>query len=347
MMNVLKAAGFYLLFLSLSLPVLSAEEARDPHELFPMAKPFFMGRLEVSDLHTISYMLFGNPEGRPVFVLHGGPGFGCYPRLMQYFNPEKFFIILHDQRGSGQSVPLGETKENTTQHLVEDIEKLRKRISESHGLKGKIMIFGGSWGTTLGLAYAETYPENVSCMVLRGVYTGTQAEIDNVWAGTTSRQFFPKARAEFESALPEGFGRVTPAYLQKIFTSDDREQIEKVLAAWARFGMKIGRLHTPDEYLDQPFGGMDMLPCALIDAHYMANNCFLEEGQLLNNADRLKDIPTTFINGRYDMICNPIIAYQLHERMPKSKLIIVEEAGHSEGEEGTTKVLLEAVAEFE
>jgi proline iminopeptidase len=321
----------------------SAEDARQPGELFPVLDSFDSGHLKVSERHTIAYSLHGNPEGKPVFVLHGGPGFGSYPRLTQYFNPEKFLIVLHDQRGSGRSRPVGELRENTTQNLVRDIERLRGHL----GIEKRGIVFGGSWGSTLGLAYAEAHPENISGMVLRGVFTATQAEIDQIFNARGARLFFPDAVARLEGALPRGGRDFSHAGLLRIFNSDDEALRSKVAAAWCRYGIKIGRLHTPDELVEQSFDAWDPLPMCRIDCHYMSNGCFLEEGQLLRDAHKLTDIPVTIINGRYDMICPPVSAYRLHKLLPKSKLIIVEQAGHSEGEEGTTRALVEAVAQFE
>lgn len=320
-----------------------AEDRRPPEELFPVSRPFKTGYLEADRPHRIYYELHGNPEGKPIFVLHGGPGFGCYPRLIQYFNPEKFLIVLHDQRGAGRSRPAGELRENTTQHLVADIERLRKHLE----IEGKILVFGGSWGSTLALAYAETYPENVAGMVLRGVFTATPPEIQQLFAGREVRKFFPDAVARLEAALPPDFGEFTPQALLELFTKGDDAVARRVCDAWIRYAIKVGSLHTPDEKVEGGFGDMDVLPAAGIDCHYMANGCFFEEGQLLADAEKLKDIPITIINGRYDMVCPPITAYRLHQCLPKSKLIIIEEAGHSEGEPATTRALLEAAAELE
>ncbi len=321
----------------------TAQSARSPGELFPAAKPFEQGYLEVGNIHKINYYLFGNPKGKPVFVLHGGPGFGCYPRLSQYFNPEKFFVVLHDQRGAGRSLPAGELRENTTQHLVADIERLRNHLK----IDGKILVFGGSWGSTLALAYAEAHPEQVSGMVLRGVWTGTEAEVENGYGGQTVRQFFPEAVAEMEAAMPPDSVGFTPEALHKIFIGNDDALIRKVGSAWIRFAILTGKLHATDEEVKQGFGNMDIVPGAKIDTHYASHRFFLDEGQLLRDAHKLKDIPVTIINGRNDMICPPITAYRLHKRLPKSKLIITHSAGHSESEETTTKVLVEAVATFE
>jgi proline iminopeptidase len=320
-----------------------AEETRQPGELFPPIKPFKTDYLRVSDLHTICYMLCGNPEGKPVFVLHGGPGVGCYPRLIQYFNPEKFLIVLHDQRGAGRSRPPGEVRENTTQHLVADIERLRKHLT----IDGKILLFGGSWGSTLALAYAETHPERVSGMVIRGVHTGEKDEVENGFAGKTMRRFFPEAVARLEAALPPHLEEFKPKPLLNLFTEGDDAIVRRVGHAWIRLAIKAGYLHAPDEKVEQGWGDHDLRPGAIIDCHYASNGFFLEEGQLLRDACRLKNIPVTIVNGRYDMICPPIMAYRLHKLLPESRLVIVEEAGHSEAEEGTTRALVEAVAEFE
>jgi proline iminopeptidase len=320
-----------------------AQDADQPRELFPVRQPFKTGYLPVGGPHEIFYALAGNPDGNPVIVLHGGPGFGCYPRLMQYFNPDKFLIVLHDQRGAGRSRPPGELRDNTTQHLIADIERLRNHL----GIKGKALVFGGSWGSTLGLAYAETHPDHVSGMVLRGIFAGTRKDWENVFACRNARLFFPKELAALEASLPPGVDAFTPRALLKVFTSDDKKTARRVADAWARYAIKIGRLHASDESVAKGFGDWDPLPACRIDCQYASNTFFLAEGQLLRDADRLKDVPVTIINGRYDMICPPITAYELHKRLPKSKLIIVEEAGHSEGEPGTTQALLEAVAAFE
>lgn len=327
----------------LSLVVAAVSYARSDGALFPVAEPFDSEYLRVSDLHEIHYSLHGNPKGKPVFVLHGGPGFGCYPRLTQYFDPDKFLMILHDQRGSGRSRPLGELRENTTQDLVADIERLREHL----GIDGKFLVFGGSWGSTLALAYAEAHPQRVSGLVLRGVFTGTHDEIDHLVSGKGVRAFFPDAVALMEAALPPGSGGLSPEMLHRLINHDDKALARRIADAWTKYSIKIGTLHTPDERVEQGFGDWDPMPGSRIDCHYMINGYFLDEGQLLRDAGKLSHIPAVIINGRYDMICPPVTAYRLHKKLPKSKLIIVEEAGHSEGEEGITRALVTAVAEFE
>ena len=325
-----------------ALPV-AGGEGRAPDGLFPVVEPFEAGYLQVSDRHSIGYALHGNPKGKPVFVLHGGPGVGCYSRLMQYFNPQKFLIVLHDQRGAGRSSPAGEVRENTTWHLVADIERLRKHL----GIEGKILVFGGSWGSTLALAYAEKHPERVSGMIIRGVHTGEKSEIENGFAGPTMRRFFPDAAARLDAVLPSELKAFKPEPLLEFFKNGDDATVKRVGHAWIRLAVKAGYMHTPDEKVEQGWGDYDPRPGAIIDCHYASNGFFLEEGQLVRDAHKLKGIPVTIINGRYDVVCPPIMAWRLHQALPGSRLLIIEEAGHSEGEPGTTAALLEAVAAFE
>jgi proline iminopeptidase len=338
-----KGLALSLLFAALTASAAPAQQTHRPGELFPVAEPLEMSHLKVSEIHSIAYGLFGNREGEPVFVLHGGPGAGCYPRLIQYFNPEKFFIVLHDQRGAGRSTPPGELRENTTWDLVEDIERLRKHLK----IDGKMLVFGGSWGSTLALAYAEKHPESVFGMVLRGIFTGTDEEIDNTYSGTTARLFFPDTVARWQAALPPEVAEFQPKAVLKLFTEGDPVVAQRVAKDWIRRTIKTGKLHAADEEVTCGLGESDPLPGIRIGCHYAANCCFFEEGQLLREIDKIKDIPITIINGRYDMICPPVFAWRLHQRLPKSKLIIVEEAGHSEAEPGITRALVEAVAEFE
>lgn len=321
----------------------ATQERPDPAELFPVSPPFKTGYLEVDELHTLFYALFGNPNGKAVVVLHGGPGFGCYPRLAQYFDPDKFLVVLHDQRGAGRSRPPGEIRANTTQHLVADIERLRKHLD----IDGKLLVFGGSWGSTLAVAYAEAHPERVRGLVLRGVFTASEAEPLNGFVGPMPRTFFPDAAAAFEDALPPELTSFEPRTLLELFTGDDTATQHRVATAWIRCAIKTGKLHASDEEVQRGLGDRDPVPAVRIDCHYAANGFFLEDDQLLREASKLKDIPVTIVNGRYDMICPPITAWRLHKELPKSKLVIVEEAGHSEGEPGIVQALLAAVADFE
>jgi len=310
-------------------------------ELWPEIEPYQTDYLKVSDIHEIYYELSGNPEGKPVFVLHGGPGAGSSPNMRRFFNPDKFLIVIHDQRGCGKSKPYGEIRQNTTQDLVEDIERLRNHLELD-----KVILFGGSWGATLGLAYAETHPENVSGIVLRGVFTATKEEIDHFYHGGVS-QFFPETYEKFISSLPEPEKRPLPDYLLTLVQSEDSSDRAKYSRAWVEYELKLSSLEFPDAAMDEIFEEFNPYAFALFENYYMANDCFLEEGQLLGDAYKIRDIPLVMVNGRYDMICPPITAYRLHRELPKSKLIIAESSGHWMGEKNIEKALLEAMRDFE
>ncbi len=311
-------------------------------DLWPEIEPFQTDYLEVSDIHQIYYELCGNPHGKPVFVLHGGPGAACSPGMRRFFNPDTFLVVLHDQRGAGRSRPYGEIRQNTTQNLVEDIEQLRKHLRLQ-----KIIVFGGSWGATLGLAYAETYPDNVSGMVLRGVFTATQEEIDHYYHGGV-RKFFPETYDRLIAALPEPDKRPLPNYLLNLIHSEDSTESVKYSKAWGRYEGKIAMLEVTDKWLEKmgaTISDVGIKTFALLENYYTANGCFLEEGQLLRDVEKILDIPIIMVNGRYDMICPPITAYRLHQKLPKSKLVIVESAGH--WDKSIERALLKAMKEFE
>jgi proline iminopeptidase len=310
-------------------------------DLWPEIEPFESGHMAVGGLHEIYYELSGNPDGKPVFVLHGGPGGSTSPYMRRFFNPERFLIVMHDQRGCGKSMPYGEIRENTTWDLVEDIESLRTHL----GLD-EILLFGGSWGSTLGLAYAETYPNNVSGMVLRGIFTASADEIDHFYHGGAAN-FFPQAYDKLIYSLPEPERRPLPGYLYSLIAEADSAGKMAYSKAWAAYELKLCSLHFPDEQLDEVVETFDSYAFALLENYYMSNGCFFEEGQILSNSDKIKDIPAVLVTGRYDVICPPINAYRLHRLLPKSHLVIAEGAGHWMGEEPVEQALLEAMLEFE
>lgn len=310
-------------------------------KLWPASAPYKTGYLQVSKIHNIFYQLGGNPNGKPVMFLHGGPGGGCTPDNFRYFDPEKFHIVLHDQRGCGKSTPYGELKENNTKELVEDVEKLRKHLN-----LGPVILFGGSWGTTLALAYGETYPQNVKAMILRGIFTATKREIDHFYHGGTAL-FFPKHYEKLTALVENPLKQDLPIQLLEKLKGEDPAVREKYARAWARYEGKVAFLEVPDLAIEFFLKKWQPYAFALLENYYMTNNCFLQEGQLLQNAGKLKDIPIILINGRYDVICPPITAYRLHQKLPKSKLIIVEKAGHSSIEPGIQRELLSAVKQFE
>ena len=310
-------------------------------KLWPPIEPFQSGYLKVSEIHEIYYELSGNSEGKPVFFLHGGPGGSSSPYMRRFCDPDKFLMVLSDQRGAGKSKPYGEIKENTTQNLVEDIERLRKHLK-----LGKIILFGGSWGTTLGLAYAEAYPENVSGMVLRGVFMATKEEIDHFYHGGVGR-YFPEIYDALLSTLPEPSRRPLPDYLFRLIKEGSQADKAKYSRAWAKYEGRISGLEVPDEVIKNWIENYNPYAFGLFENFYMANGCFLEEGQLFKDAEKISHIPTIIINGRYDVICPPVTAYRLHKLLPKSKLIIAEGAGHWMGEKPIENALIEAMREFE
>ncbi len=309
--------------------------------LWPKIEPYKTGFLKVSDVHEIYYELNGNPNGIPVFVLHGGPGGKSSPYMRRFFNPDKFLIVLFDQRGAGKSKPFAEIRENTTWDLVGDIEKLRNKLN-----LGKIILFGGSWGSTLGLAYAEKYPEHVSGLVLRGIFTASKQEIDHFYNGGTAK-FFPVIYDKFVSSLQKPDSVSIPEFLVDNILSGTISNRYRLSRLWAAYELKISSLYLPDSTLDNILKDFNPIAFGLIENYYMANGCFLEEGQLLNNAYKIKDIRLVMVNGRYDMICPPINAYRLRKRLPDSKLIIAEKSGHWMGEKNIEDALIEVMKEFE
>jgi proline iminopeptidase len=319
----------------------TAAFAQDQDGLWPKSEPYRTGFLRVSPLHEIFYQLGGDPQGFPVMYLHGGPGAGCSAADFRYFDPKKFHVVLHDQRGCGLSRPYGELRENDTQRLVKDVENLRQHL----GL-GKVLLFGGSWGSTLALAYAEAFPENVAGIVLRGVFTARREEIDHFYHGGAGK-FFPEAFAALQKAVDRPRTLDYPRQLLAKLTSADPETRNRAALAWTRYESKLAFLSLPDEAIDKWLAGYNPYAFAVLENHYMANRCFLQEGQLLKDAGRIAAIPAVIVNGRYDVICPPYIAYQLHAKLPKSKLVIVDASGHSSSEPGIRAALLQAVREFE
>ena len=309
--------------------------------LWPAIEPYESDFLEVSELHTIYYELCGNPKGNPVFVLHGGPGAQSQPYYRRFFDPEKYLIVLADQRGCGRSTPFAELKGNTTQDLVGDIEKLRRHL----GLD-KIIIFGGSWGSTLGLAYSQSYSRNVSALVLRGIFTSTKAEIQHYYQGV--RSFFPEAFDRFQEEFD---APVSPELVADKVRSEQPGSRARYSQAWTRYELKIAELEASEaevnNILRAPALAQLVYSLALFENHYLANDCFLQENQLLDQADKISHIPAYLVNGRYDMICPPITAYRLHQKLPQSELYIIEGAGHSMSEEGIMKALLRIMRELE
>ncbi len=321
----------------------STNKTKGVIDLWPEIEPFQKDYLKVSDIHKIYYELCGNLKGKPVFVIHGGPGAGCSPYMRRFFNPDKFLIVLHDQRGCGKSKPNAELRENTTQALVEDIENLRKKLNLD-----KIILFGGSWGSTLSLAYGETYPDNVSGMVLRGIWLASKEELNSYWDRIA--MFFPKEYESLKKVLPDSLLPLRTKKLSEYLQSNNKNDIENNVLLIARYACNAYGLHIRDEFLDEFFtmkNIKEIYTNALLESHYGANNCFLEENQLLRDAHRIKNIPTIIVNGRYDITCPPFIAHRLYKHLPQSRLFIAEEAGHVISEKPIEEELLKVMCEFE
>ena len=312
--------------------------------LWPEIEPFQTGFLKVSDIHEIYYELSGNPEGIPVFVIHGGPGAGCSPKMRQFFNPEKYLIVLHDQRGCGKSKPNAELRENNTQELLSDIEQLRVKLDLD-----KIILFGGSWGSALSVAYAESYPENIKAMVLRGIYLATNEEDDLYYKMLTN--YFPEMAQELIESLPDSMKDLNNSNLYKLFQAEDESERNTYIKLFEKLGFKALGLHVKDsvieEYVNSGENFQEIYTMNLIAFHYFTNNCYLEEGQLLRDVGKIPDIPVVIVHGRYDMVCFPATAYKLNKSIPGSTLKIVEESGHSLFEKPIEKELVKVMKELE
>jgi proline iminopeptidase len=310
-------------------------------ELYPARQPYKQGKLKVSDLHTIHFEESGNPHGKPIVLLHGGPGGGCPPIYRQYFNPEKWRLIMFDQRGCGQSTPHAELQENTTWDLVSDIEKLRELLGVE-----KWVVFGGSWGSTLSLAYSQTHPERCTGLILRGIFMLRQKEIRWFYQEGASN-IFPDTWEEYLKPIPpEERHDMLSAYYKRLTSPDLQIRLEAA-RAWSIWEASTSRLFL-DNQLIQTFGGNEFAEAfARIECHYFMNKGFLEtEDQLLLNVDRIRHIPGVIVQGRYDVVCPMISAWELKNVWWEAELIIISDAGHSMSEPGIRSALIEATDKF-
>jgi proline iminopeptidase len=309
--------------------------------LYPPIEPYLQSELSVSSLHTLYYEEAGNPNGKPVVFLHGGPGGGIVPIYRQFFDPAKWRIILFDQRGCGRSTPHAELAENTTWDLVADIERLRSHLSISNWT-----VFGGSWGSTLALAYAQTHPNKCNGLILRGIFMLRPKEIHWFYQSGASN-IFPDAWEGYLAPIPaEERGDLVAAYYKRL-TSDDVAIRQEAAKAWSIWEASTSKL-IPDTGLVERFGeGSFADAFARIECHYFINGGFFENpNQLIDNVDTIRHIPTVIVQGRYDVVCPMVSAWELHRAWPESELIIVEDAGHSATEVGITSALVEACDRF-
>jgi proline iminopeptidase len=307
---------------------------------YPEIEPYDHGMLDVGDGHRIYWELCGNPQGKPVVFLHGGPGAGCTPTQRRLFDPDKYRILLFDQRGCGRSSPYASLEANTTWHLVADIERLRSMIGVD-----KWMVFGGSWGSTLALAYAETHPERVTELVLRGIFTLRRSEL--LWYYQEGASWiFPDKWEGFLAPIPEEERSDLMAAYRKRLIDPDPAVRAKAARAWSLWeGETITLLHN-QEYSDQFGDEHYAIAFARIENHYFVNEGWFEEGQLIRNAHRLKGIPGVIIQGRYDIATPPKTAWELHKAWPEAQFIMVPDAGHAVSEPGITHHLVEATDAF-
>ena len=310
--------------------------------LYPAIEPYRTGMLDVGDGHSLYWELCGNPDGKPVVFLHGGPGGGSSPDHRRQFNPDKYKILVFDQRGCGKSTPYASLDHNTTWDLVEDLEKLRTQVAEVE----KWQVFGGSWGSTLALAYAETYPERVTELVLRGIFLFDQFEIDWMYSEGGASQVYPDKFEEFIALIPEAErGDLVEAYRKRLTSSDKEEQL-KAAKAWSKWEGDIVTL-LPSPSTIEHFTSPDVaIAVSRIENHYMANNGWLEEGQLLEGAKKLRGIPGVIVQGRHDTCTPPVAAWRLKQAWPEVELNIIPDAGHLFNEPGNLDALVRATDKF-
>lgn len=309
------------------------DQKRAVQYLYPPVDPFDQRMLAVGQGHQIYVEQCGNPDGIPVVVLHGGPGGGCSPSMRRYFDPSVYRVILFDQRGCGRSRPHASVTDNTTWHLVADIELIRSTLGISNWI-----VFGGSWGATLALIYAQAHPEAVRHLVLRGVFLMTQAELDWFYGGGAGK-FWPEVWARFVELIPEDErDDLIAAYHRRLFSGD--LQVERQYGrAWAAWENALASIHSAGSVHEGPADYARAF--SRLENHYFTHAGFLEtDGQILANMDRIKHIPSTIVQGRYDMICPPSSAYALSEAWPESDLIMVRNAGHALSEPGISAELV-------
>lgn len=317
-----------------------AAAVSDLRTLYPEIEPFETGFMDVGDGHTVYWERVGTRGAKPAVFLHGGPGGGFSPAHRRQFDPALYDVLLFDQRGCGRSTPHAGLEANTTWHLVADIERLREMVGVE-----KWLVFGGSWGSTLALAYSQTHPERVSELVVRGVYTLTKAELDWYYQFGVS-EMFPDKWERFIAPIPEAERGDLMAAYRKRLTGDDKAARIEAAKAWSLWeGETITLLPQPET--SDKFGEDDFaLAFARIENHYFVHGGWLQEGQLLRDAHKLRGIPGLIVHGRYDMPCPARYAWQLHKAWPDAEFFLVEGAGHAYSEPGILDRLIYATDKF-
>ncbi len=308
--------------------------------LYPPIEPYESGMLDVGDGHQIYWERYGRPGGKPAVFLHGGPGGGISTDHRRQFDPERYDVLLFDQRGCGRSTPYASLEANTTWHLVADIERLREMAGHD-----KWLVFGGSWGSTLALAYAQTHVDRVSELVLRGIFTFAQSELDWLYKWGAS-EVYPDKWEEFLAPIPEAErGDLVSAYRARLIGEDRAAQLEAA-KAWSKWEAETVTL-LPDPSVIEEFTDDDYaIAIARIENHYMHHRAWLDDGQLLRNAGKLASIPGIIVQGRHDMCTPPAAAWALHKAWPGSELEIVPDGGHLFNEPGVLDGLIRAADRF-
>ena len=307
---------------------------RGPY-LYPPIKPFVSDMLDVGDGHMIYYEVSGNPDGLPVVFLHGGPGAGTVPSQRQYFNPEKYYIVLFDQRGSGRSLPYASLEHNTTDHLVQDMEVLRDHLGLDQWL-----VAGGSLGSTLALAYGTRHPDRCLGFLLRGVFLGTDEEVR--WFLGDMGRIFPEYFAEFRAHIGDLDGQeLFDAYCEKLFSDDAAEHLPAA-RAWASYESQCSTLLPHATPKASPSFDHYALTLARIEAHYFRHSMFLQPGELMARLPAIAHLPAIIVQGRYDIVCPFHTAHALYEAWPNADMVVISDAGHSGMEPGIATAITRA-----
>jgi proline iminopeptidase len=309
--------------------------------LYPEIEPFNDGHLAVGDEHQIYYEECGNPDGQPVVFVHGGPGAGCEERSRRFFDPDHYRIVLFDQRGCGRSRPHASLEANTTWHLCADMERLREHLNIEDWL-----VFGGSWGSSLSLAYAQHHPQQVTGLILRGIFLCRELEIRWFYQ-QGANAFFPDAWETYVAAIPESErDDLLRAYHRRL-TGPDADAARAAARAWSVWEGATSFLIRDEAHVQHAADPGFSLALARIESHYFVNRAFLgSDDQLLRGVEAIRDIPAVIVQGRYDVICTVRSAWELHEAWPESELRIVPDAGHSAFEAGTVRELVAATDRF-
>ena len=308
--------------------------------LYPELKPYQRHSLKVSELHELYIDEAGDPDGVPVLFIHGGPGSGCDASSRRFYDPAFYRIVTFDQRGCGRSTPHGELSDNTTHDLIADMEAIREHL----GIESWV-LFGGSWGSTLSLLYAQHHPQRVKALILRGIFLCRQRDFDWLYKEGANR-IFPDYWEEFIKPIPQSErGDLIQAYYSRLLGDDEllRMGVAKAWSAWEGNCSKLRPSSTALAKFTKPHNALAM---ARIETHYFVNKGFIDENHILNSMQSIKDIPGRIVHGRYDMVCPLDNALRLHQQWPNSELVIVRDAGHSAAEPGTVDALIRVVADI-